>query len=109
MAKFAGLVGYALEKETSPGVWTNEVVERKMRGDVIRLSSSFRADGRRNIDKVHDDVSLDHRISLVADPFAYENFTCIKYINYLGQKWKVESIEVQRPRLILSVGGLWNV
>lgn len=104
MAKYAGLVGYSTQKETTPGVWTNDIVERKVRGDVIRLSSSFHDSS----EKVNDDLALEHRISIVADPFAYENFTNLKYITYLGHKWKVVSIEVQRPRLIISLGGVWN-
>lgn len=108
MAKFAGLVGYVTQEETKKGIWSPVTTERKMRGDVIRIANSFVSDGRTSSDKVNDDITLQNRISLVADPYAYSNFTSIKYVKYLNVKWKVENIEVQRPRIILSLGGVWN-
>lgn len=103
MAKYSGFVGYAKSVETSKGVWTEVITDRKVRGDVIRLGNSVDS-----ADKVNDDITLQNRISLVADPYSYDNFTEIRYITYLGSKWKVTGIEVQRPRLILSIGGIWN-
>ena len=103
MAKFAGLVGYVTQKESESGVWLPETVERKMRGDVIRAASSFNAN-----EKVNEDIILQQRISLVGDPYSFANFTTLKYVTYLGVKWKVLSIEVTRPRLIVSIGGVWN-
>ena len=103
MAKFAGLVGYVTQKESESGVWLPETVERKMRGDVIRAASSFNAN-----EKVNEDIILQQRISLVGDPYAFANFTGLKYVTYLGVKWKVLSIEVNRPRLVVTLGGVWN-
>ena len=103
MAKFAGLVGYVTQKESTSGVWLPETVERKMHGDVIRAASSFNAN-----EKVNEDVILQQRISLVGDQYAYANFTGLKYVTYLGVKWKVLSIEVNRPRLVVTLGGVWN-
>ena len=103
MAKFAGLVGYVTQKESTSGVWLPETVERKMRGDVIRAASSFNAN-----EKVNEDIILQQRISLVGDPYSFANFTTLKYVTYLGVKWKVLSIEVNRPRLIVTIGGVWN-
>ena len=103
MAKFAGLVGYVTQKESPSGVWLPETVERKMHGDVIRAASSFNAN-----EKVNEDIILQQRISLVGDQYAYANFTGLKYVTYLGVKWKVLSIEVNRPRLVVTLGGVWN-
>lgn len=103
MAKYAGLVGYVTQEETVPGVWIPVATERKMRGDVIGLGYSFQEN-----EKVNDDITLQHRLSLVGDPFAYKHFTTIKYVHYLGVKWKVTGVQIQRPRLILSLGGVWN-
>ena len=103
MAKFTGLVGYVTQTETSPGIWQSIPVERKMRGDVFRLASSVVGDG-----KINEDIDIQQRISLVADPFAYENFSNLKYVTYMGVKWKITGVEVQRPRLILTLGGVWN-
>lgn len=103
MTKYAGLVGYVTQMETRPGIWEPVETEKQMRGDVIRLANSYES-----ADKVNDDIILNNRISLVGDPFAYSNFTNLKFITYLGAKWKVTGIEVQRPRLICTLGGIWN-
>ena len=103
MAKFAGLVGYVTQKESTAGVWLPETVERKMRGDVIRAASSFNAN-----EKVNEDIVMQQRISLVGDPYAFANFTALKYITHMGAKWKVMSIEGTRPRVIETRGGVWN-
>lgn len=108
MAKYAGLVGYVTHTETRPGIWENVTLERSMRGDVLRLSSRTDGDGRFASDNINDSFSMNHRISLVADPFAYENFPHLKYVSYLGSKWIVTSVQVERPRLIVTLGGVWN-
>ena len=108
MAKFTGWVGYVTQTETSPGIWQSIPVEHKMRGDVLRLASSATNDGRIRDGSINDDIDIQQRISLVADPFAYENFSSLKYVIYMGVKWKITGVEVPRPRLILTLGGVWN-
>lgn len=103
MAKYAGLVGYATDVQSSPGVWSQVIAPKRMRGDIIRQSSS-----NQNDDKVNSDVALVHRVSLVGDAFAFDNYFKIKWVTLYGQKWEVTTIEVQRPRLIVSLGGIWN-
>lgn len=104
MTKYSGLVGYVTQEETSPGIWSSVVIEKKMRGDVLRLSNSFNQEPN----QVNDNVVIQQRISVVADPYSYANFTSLKYVIYLGVKWKVTGIESQRPRLILTLGDVWN-
>lgn len=103
MAKYYGKVGYEITSETSPGVWRPEVIERYYSGDLIR-----RVRRLENPSKVNDDINISNEISIVADPFAYQNFCFIKYAEYMCVKWKVSSVEVQHPRLILSLGGIYN-
>lgn len=120
MAKFFGKIGYvqSVEKvniidpippETEPteektGVWIHTVTERDYSGDVVRLTQHWNS----TIDKTNDDLNLNNRISIVADDFAYQNFSAIRYVTWNGVRWKVSSIEVQRPRLVLSLGGVYN-
>jgi hypothetical protein len=59
-------------------------------------------------ENLNDNMNINNRISILADPFAYQNFHTIKYINWMGAKWKVGSVEVQSPRLILAIGGVYN-
>ena len=105
MARWCGKVGYVSEQtETSPGVWKDTIVERIYKGDAIKLSSRWSGSS----DSVNDDITIDNQISIVADPFAYQNFTSMKYVEFMGAKWKITNIEVRRPRLILTIGGLYN-
>lgn len=105
MAKFYGEVGYRITEETAPGVWRPRLVERNYYGDVLRNRSTIYANSN---DKVNDDIHLSNEISIVADSFAYENFHNIIYVEYLGARWKVNSVVVQRPRLNLTLGGVYN-
>jgi len=103
MAKFHGLIGYIQTEETAPGVHTEIAMERMYTGDVIR--SNLRWD---RVQTLNDNLNLDNRISILADLYAYENFNHIRYVKWMGAKWAVNSIEIQRPRLILTIGGVYN-
>lgn len=103
MAKFCGVVGFAVSKETSPGIWSNVITEREYYGDV--LSNTRRL---QTIDQLNDDINVSNRISIVADAFANENFHSMRFVEYMGTVWKVSDVEVQRPRLVLTLGGVYN-
>lgn len=104
MAKFYGKVGYADTTETAPGVWTEVITEREYYGDVLRISRRLQS-----TEQLNDDIIIDNEFSIVADPFAYQNFHTMRYIEWMGVKWKITKVNVQSPRLILSVGGVYNV
>lgn len=101
--RYYGAVGYDITEETAPDVWTSHIVEVMYRGDVRRMVRRLVAD-----DEVNDDVNISNEISIVADAFALQNFQNIRYIVWNGVKWKVRSITVDRPRLTLEIGGLYN-
>ncbi len=103
MAKFFGPIGFAELAETSPGVWDEKITERDYYGDLIRNVRRLQSS-----DKVNDDINVSNEISIVADPFANENFHSMRYVEFMGAKWKITSVEVQYPRLILTIGGVYN-
>ena len=103
MAKWYGKVGYVTTVETEPGVYEPTPVERPYFGDMLRHSSRWSSSN-----KVNDDLNVSNQISIIADPFAYENFGSIKYVEFMGSFWEVSSMEPQYPRIILSIGGLYN-
>lgn len=105
MSKFYGAVGFGLseQKETSPGVWEVTPVTKNYYGDI--LNNNFRNQSNNNT--INDDIVVTNRISIVADPYARNNFHEIKYVVWRGTKWKVTSVEEQYPRLILSLGGIY--
>lgn len=103
MAKFYGKIGFAENVEIEKGVWEEQITERSYFGDVTRNIRRLR-----DASKVNNDVDISNEISIVADPYANENFHAMRYVVFMGSKWKIESVEVQYPRLILSIGGLYN-
>lgn len=103
MTKFHGRVGYGNTVETAAGVWETVINERLYFGDVIRNTRQLQSG-----EKLNDDLSVGNSISIVADPYAYENFFNMKYIEWAGTLWKVADVEVQAPRLVLRLGGIYN-
>lgn len=103
MAKYFGSVGYAEDEEVSPGIVKEQIVTREYYGDIIRNNRRLE-----NSDQVNDDINITNQISIVSDPYAITNFWKIRYVTFMGQKWKVKTVEVEFPRLILTLGGLYN-
>ena len=103
MAKYHGVIGYANPVESALDVHTDRILEREAFGEVLRGSSKWVAGQGLN-----DDLAISTRISIVADAFAIQHFSKIKYCKWMGVKWKVVEIEPKRPRLILTLGGEWN-
>jgi len=108
MARYSGLVGYVTQEETVPGVYSPVENTKLMRGNVLRETVSQQADRIHSGNKVNSDITLGHRVSLVGDAYAFGNYYNIKWIELDAMKWEVNSIELQRPRIIVSLGGLWN-
>lgn len=103
MAKFYGVISYAVTKETAPGVWTEEIAEQSYYGDLTRNMRRLQDSGDLN-----DDINVANEISIVADPYANANFHSMRYVAFMGAKWKISKVEVQYPRLILTLGGVYN-
>ena len=103
MAKFYGPIGYGIPVEAQPGVWVDRIIERNYSGDVIQNSRKLSPG-----ESINDNIDVNNRISIVADQFAIAHFHTIKYVKWHGACWKVSSVEHQYPRLILSIGGVYN-
>lgn len=103
MAKFYGSVGYADTVETAPGVWEEGITERMYFGDLTRNTRRLQSS-----DTLNDDINVANEISIVADPFANQNFHKMRYVSFMGSRWKITNVEVQYPRLILTIGGVYN-
>lgn len=105
MRRFHGEVGYGVPVENPPGSgnWEDEITERRYTGDVIRNVRNLEVG-----EKVNPDISLGNSISVVADQFAIEHSSWIKYVRWAGTLWTVPAVEVQSPRLILNLGSVYN-
>lgn len=103
MAKFYGTIGYVKTVETEPGMWEEQKTERQYSGELVKNTRRLESSGG-----VNDNVNISNEVSIVADPYAYENFHAMRYIKFMGAKWKISNIEVRYPRLILTIGGVYN-
>lgn len=101
--KFYGPIGYGVTEETSPGVWTDQIVERNYFGDVLK---NYKKSS--NGESINDNIDVSNNISIISDPYAMNHFHTIKYVKWMGTAWKVSAVDVQYPRLILTIGGVYN-
>ena len=104
MAKFYGKIGYSHTVETTPGVWTEDIIEKDHYGDIIKNVRKWES-----TENVNKNLVLNNRVSIVTDSFSINNTQNMKYIILLGSKWEIKSVEIDNPRLILSIGGVYNV
>ena len=103
MTRFYDKVGYGIPGEVVDGVWADDITERAYYGDILETVSS-----NEEADQVNNNIRLQNRVSIMADAFALENFSLIKYVSWMGSLWTVTSVRVERPRLVLSLGGVYS-
>lgn len=103
MARFCGKVGYAEIVETGPGVFEEQIIERIYFGDWNKISRNLQPSGQ-----INDNLTISNEVSIVSDPYANQNFLYIRYVESMGIKWKVTNVSVQYPRLVLTLGGVYN-
>lgn len=103
MAKYCGNIGFAKSADDGHGVWEEVITEKKYYGDVLRNTRRWSGN-----DKIVEDITISNQFSILADSFAKSNIGAMKYITYLGERWKIENVDVQYPRLVISVGGIYN-
>lgn len=103
MAKFYGAIGYGENVEAAPGVWQDNIVEYKYYGDVVRNTRTLQEG-----ENLNNDLSVGNSISIVSDAYANEHFFAIRYIEWAGALWTISDVEVQSPRLLLRLGGVYN-
>lgn len=103
MEKFYGKVGFVITEETAPDVYTEKPIARYYMGDVIRnIKKATTGEG------INDNLDINNQISIIADQFAFSHFFAMRYVEWMGAYWNVQSVEVQSPRLIISIGGVYN-
>lgn len=117
MARFFGAVGYGDAVETTitvvddedvttqekSGIWVDTVTEIEYYGDVIRDTRKLDSG-----ESLNNDISVSNSISIVADEYAINHFFKIKYVRWAGVLWTVTTVESRPPRLILSLGSVYN-
>ena len=103
MSRWYGMIGYGCPCETAPGVYTDRIIERPYYGDLINNTES-----NEQSESLNDDIQIRNDISIIADAYACQNFHLMKYVTFMGARWKIRSVKVAHPRLALSIGGVYN-
>lgn len=107
MAKYFGMIGFAITLETDPenhpGVYEEVITEKPYYGDVNSINRRWEKG-----DNLNDDLNVRNEISVLSDQFAIENFSRMRYLTWLGAKWKITDAKVEFPRVALTIGGVYN-
>lgn len=103
MAKYSGLIGFADGQVEEDGVVTVKYSEIKLRGDVLNSGYNYQNDSKK-----YDSITVSNQLSLIASDAICNNCSNLRYAYFAGQKWKIISFEIKRPRLIVRLGDVWN-
>lgn len=105
MARFFGKIGYgnSIENPEDSGIWVDTITEFGYYGDVVRNNRKLNSG-----ENLNPNIAVGNSISIVADQYAIDNFFSIRYVEWAGVFWTVTDVEVQSPRLILSIGEVYN-
>ena len=103
LAKFYGKIGFATQQEVRPSVYVPVIEERMYAGDLYKNYAK-----QKQADAPADDFTINNDISIIADPYAMNHFSSMKYVEFMGALWEVQSVMVEYPRLRISFGGVYN-
>lgn len=103
--KFYGKIGFAITEDEGDGVWKEKITDKKCSGDVLQLTR--RVDSGEHI---NDGLRINCQISILCiDPWFQDHISYIRYAEYMGNKWIVESIDPTKyPSVVLTLGGLYH-
>ena len=105
MTRYFGKVGFVMTVETDPGVWEPVEQSREYFGDVISNARRWSA----KTDSTNDNLAISNQVSIVADAFALDNMGAIKWAEFGGARWKVSHVNVEFPRLVLTLSELYSL
>lgn len=104
MARYYGKVGFVKTEQTAPGVYSEKAIERPYKGDIQRNYRRWSVSS----ENMNSNLTLDNIISIIADDFAFDNTYAMRYVEFSGAYWEISNVEIQRPRIILTIGGVYN-
>lgn len=105
MARFSGLVGFAHTVRTAPGVSSEKITEKgPYFGEVKRASLT-----QQQAATVNAELRTSNTVEIMADDaYVNENIFAIRFVEWAGVCWSVVEVTVQRPRLLLRLGGVYR-
>lgn len=106
MSLFYGSIGFVetVEEPVGSGIWVEKPIEKQYRGEVSKYGKRWDSGSQ----QINPNLTITNTISIVADPFLSNHLYSLRYIKWLGGYWEVSSVDVEFPRLILSIGGVYN-
>lgn len=106
MNRWYGKIGFAEQVETAQSVWTEKITERTYRGDILRNTRRLQD----SQEKISYNISISNQISVVSDAYIRDHFVDMRWVEFMGAKWKAIEVDAspQAPRLIITLGELWN-
>lgn len=104
MAKFYGKIGFIETVQTDPGVYMEKAIERSYKGTVVRNARRWEPSS----DSTNSNLNINNSIIILADDFAINHSSYIRYVEWMGAYWQVKSIDIDRPRLTLELGGVYE-
>lgn len=104
MSKFYGKIGYIKTTESKPGIWSENEITKDSYGDIINSSNKYTTDNS----STNDNIDISMVLSIILDEYIINNLRYIKFVEYMGVKWKVTKFEIKHPRILLTLGGIYN-
>lgn len=106
MARFYGTVGFmqTVEDDSRPGMYFEKITEYPKRyGDI--LTNKWNSSPGKSI---NDDFKVANRISVVCNKKMISEAQFARYIIWNNVKWEITSVDIEPPRLIFTLGGIYN-
>lgn len=102
--KFSGKIGYVETIETEPGTWEPQITERYYKGDILKNNRRWESSS----EGINDNINVGNQISIISDSYAANHFQFMRYVEWMGCKWRITNVDVNYPRYTLSLGGVYN-
>lgn len=102
--RFYGKIGfYEDSKENAIGVWSDNINARNYYGDILSDNRYWN-----QAETINDDLIIKNRLSILADSYAFKHFGAMRYVELYNQLWTIKTVEIKRPRIIITLGGVYN-
>lgn len=103
MNRYSGSIGYHSEPiETSPGVWSEPIVEIAIKGTVMWSSSRYQVG-----ENSQGDIKPNHKVRFMIPDIDNFDPTRLSWISWNGRNWTISAFEMDHPAVIVTLGVLY--
>lgn len=104
MNRWYGKIGFGETVEIRKGVWRPNIVEKTYYGNIESYKKRYNTQSN----STNEDLTIDVQLSIIADSYISLNCSAICYVKFMGARWKVTNVTPAPPRLILTLGGVYD-